>query len=495
MPPRTHLTSQFAVSGTENEVVCPLRNQDSSACRKRCLGEKKYRSMQEHIRRAHPEYYIPKLPATKESFELMITSPPHERPAIDPNHANHHHSHSHSSHSNNNHIPQHSDPSGYHTLGQHDGGYYTADDPHALALYNGMQAEQRSSGEYRRGSLIPTISAANALAQLHYHRSDSESGWGENNMQVNFPVLADSPVTEADCLQNYFHDQGHDYKNNQLHVDPALQDSAFMHDQAYNVGADQDQQGLLPSNLARSPPDRTTTLPPLQRSLSRSGQMGRPRKSSLTSARISKHERKRSKELGQLHPGRRWEDLIEAAASATEEEGSRDLTPIPASPYQSPQGNSRTSLPPFALGSQFQSFQASPLNRALTPPPADHTGLDLQTFPSVDSSLSSNLSHAHHNSADSGSQFHIMNPSSIDSTSSPMFNANKTEGVTHASYCAGCRRPANINDMFGCSGCMGPLCGACTDALVSSQSQGRPVKCPRCHASDTSFKPFQFEFA
>ncbi|KAK0937135.1 hypothetical protein LTR29_011251, partial [Friedmanniomyces endolithicus] len=39
--------------------------------------------MQEHIRRAHPEYYIPKLPATKESFELMITSPPHERPLQD----------------------------------------------------------------------------------------------------------------------------------------------------------------------------------------------------------------------------------------------------------------------------------------------------------------------------------------------------------------------------------------------------------------------------
>ncbi|KAI5361544.1 hypothetical protein Slin14017_G082770 [Septoria linicola] len=461
MPPRsstTHLTSQFAVSSTDNEVVCPLRNQDSSACRKRCLGEKKYRSMQEHIRRAHPEYYIAKLPATKESFELMITSPPHERPAIDPNHANHHHSHSHSSHSNNNHITQHSDPSGYHSIGQHDGGYYTADDPHALALYNGMQAEQRSSGEYRRGSLIPTMSAASALAQLHYHRSDSETGWGENNMQ------------------NYFHDTNHDYKSNQLHVDPALQDTGFsMHDQAYNVG-DQDQQGLLPNNLVRSPQDRTT-LPPLQRSVSRSGQMGRPRKSSLTSARISKHERKRSKELGQLHPGRRWEDLIEAAASATEEEGSRDLTPIPASPYQSPQVNNRTSLPPFALGSQFQSFQASPLNRALTPPAPEHTGLDLQTFP-----------------ADSGSQFHIMNPSSIDSTS-PMFNANKSEGGVHASYCSGCRRPASINDMFGCSGCMGPLCGACTDALVSSQSQGRPVKCPRCHASDTSFKPFQFEFA
>jgi len=35
--------------------------------------------MQEHIRRAHPEHYIPKLPATEESFLLMISSPPQER--------------------------------------------------------------------------------------------------------------------------------------------------------------------------------------------------------------------------------------------------------------------------------------------------------------------------------------------------------------------------------------------------------------------------------
>ena len=42
--------------------------------------EKRYRSMQEHIRRAHPEHYIPKLPATEESFQRMINSPPSERP-------------------------------------------------------------------------------------------------------------------------------------------------------------------------------------------------------------------------------------------------------------------------------------------------------------------------------------------------------------------------------------------------------------------------------
>merc|ERR1712093_106003 len=43
-------------------------------------GEKRYRSMQEHIRRAHPEHYISKLPATEESFQLMINTPPSERP-------------------------------------------------------------------------------------------------------------------------------------------------------------------------------------------------------------------------------------------------------------------------------------------------------------------------------------------------------------------------------------------------------------------------------
>lgn len=36
--------------------------------------------MQEHIRRAHPEHYIAKLPATEESFALMVNTPPSEQP-------------------------------------------------------------------------------------------------------------------------------------------------------------------------------------------------------------------------------------------------------------------------------------------------------------------------------------------------------------------------------------------------------------------------------
>lgn len=38
MPPRSSLTSSFSITDANNEVVCPLRNQDGSSCRKRCTG-------------------------------------------------------------------------------------------------------------------------------------------------------------------------------------------------------------------------------------------------------------------------------------------------------------------------------------------------------------------------------------------------------------------------------------------------------------------------
>ena len=69
----------------------------------------------------------------------------------------------------------------------------------------------------------------------------------------------------------------------------------------------------------------------------------------------AKHERKKSKELAKRGSGgdrkafssaepsaaailgKRWEDLIDAATSATEEEGSRDLTPV--SPFPAVHSN------------------------------------------------------------------------------------------------------------------------------------------------------------
>ena len=96
--------------------------------------------------------------------------------------------------------------------------------------------------------------------------------------QVILPSLQMSPtVTEADFLQNFYANQNDDLKPNHFHVDPALEDTTFMHDHGgFPVSSSSDNPGLLPSSLARSPPDRPTTLPPLQRSLSR--QYSRPRR-------------------------------------------------------------------------------------------------------------------------------------------------------------------------------------------------------------------------
>lgn len=119
-------------------------------------------------------------------------------------------------------------------------------------------------------------------------------------------------------------------------VDPQL-----MGEGEYAYGNTSTPRELLPSSLAHSPPGRSSTLPPIPRS-----NKSRPRKNSVTqNARRPKHEKGRSREMARrmshdrkafsVEPpssttnayGKRWEDLIDAAASATEED-SRDLTPV-----------------------------------------------------------------------------------------------------------------------------------------------------------------------
>lgn len=94
---------------------------------------------------------------------------------------------------------------------------------------------------------------------------------------------------------------------------------------------------LLPSILNHSPPGRSSTLPPIQRR----DKLPRPRKSSISQGRKLKHDRRKSREYGRrpslgdrkalsAEPqtaawaqGKRWEDLIEAATSATEADDER----------------------------------------------------------------------------------------------------------------------------------------------------------------------------
>ncbi|KAF2200958.1 hypothetical protein GQ43DRAFT_53934 [Delitschia confertaspora ATCC 74209] len=434
MPPRASLTGSFSVSDENNVVVCPLRNHDGSACRKRCTGEKRYRSMQEHIRRAHPEHYISKLPATEESFTLMVNTPPSERPPPPP-------------------PPNTS--AGPQAYANEKNAFYK-EDYHANS--------QRTSDEMRRGSLLPAESAAAALAQLHSNRR--EYGWDSD------PEAVSEPDSKSYRPRARFA--------------PMTQEQYMDAEQPYYISASL-QRELLPSTFPRSPPGRSSTLPPVPRSV----KPNRPRKSSVgQSARKAKHERTKSKDHARrmshdrkaysAEPqraaalfGKRWEDLIDAAASATEED-SRDLTPVPGSPHDSPHILTRASLPPF-VASQFQSYAASPLQNRLTPPPPpDHA--DLHPFPSVESSIES---------AQSGANFHIASQGLSDSS--------PTYPYPVQIYCAACRKLSNLKASYACSECICGLCQDCVDILVTEQNRGRIAHCPRCGVVGGKFKPFQLD--
>jgi hypothetical protein len=99
--------------------------------------------MQEHIRRAHPEHYVPKLPATEESFLLMINTPPSDRHTSDTSPASA-------------------------VKGLHDRRSYHHDD-----MSN--PGTPRHSDDISSNPLIGAANAAAALAELHGIKSDRDS--------------------------------------------------------------------------------------------------------------------------------------------------------------------------------------------------------------------------------------------------------------------------------------------------------------------------------
>lgn len=426
MPPRSSLTSSFSITDANNEVVCPLRNQDGSSCRKRCIGEKRYRSMQEHIRRAHPEHYISKLPATEESFLLMINTPPSERaPAQQQNST-------------------------------------------ATAV-----PAQGAPTNPQGASMPPAASAAAALAQLHGHRGEHE--WD----------------SEGDWLSDT---DGRKIPRSSIELPPIhMTGGDVTSDPFSNSNRPRD---LLPSILSGSPPGRSSTLPPLHRTLGPT----RPRKQSVTKrGREAHHKKQKSKGStndwlrriqndDRLRPGindrkalsaepsadfgKRWEDLIDAADQAASAAGDvdEDRTPVP----QSPVSIHRASLPPFSHP-HFQpsnnNYQASPLQQALTPPLYNQELHDPHPFPSVES-------------GESGENFHMESRGLSDS--SPSYSSQNTQ-----IYCAACQSVSFLRESFACTECICGLCPACVDVLMAEQGARR--KCPRCATIGGRFKPFQLD--
>ena len=323
---------------------------------------------------------------------------------------------------------------------------------------------------------------------------------------------------------------------------PSLRDH-FKQDSLLPFSSPQPRE-VLPPILNHSPPGRSSTLPPLQRR-----DKNRPRKSSLgQAARKGKHERTRSKEharrpsLGDRKAmsaepqtaawaqGKRWEDLIEAATSATEADddrysevrtmdqgerereacrtnyiplsllqvgGSPSVAPLhPTVPPAPSVTSNRLSLPPAfqsASGLPFpsprrnlqrHSYAASPLHKSLTPPPPYELqrsrDSDVEPFPSIESVPSMSGRNFPPSSSpglrpaaklESSPGLGGFSRSSFAQRVGHSFSNPTPPSVRNNDvhvYCASCRRPWSLNDCYACTECISAVCRECVGMFVNS---------------------------
>ncbi|RMZ84640.1 hypothetical protein DV737_g1212, partial [Chaetothyriales sp. CBS 132003] len=421
MPPKTSPggTLPVAAADPDNEVICPLNNQDGSACRKKCVGEKRYRSMQEHIRRAHPDYYIPKLPATEESFQLMISTPPSHRPQ-----------------------PQKQSPAGPATAGPQRRTLLDLGDHDPYSDLTGLDAPSGPLDTQPPAA----ANAAVALTQLHHWDSDLD-------VYSDADYRRDHSVIELPSLRAQFH---HDTL-------PPFQPSR--------------PRELLPSIL-QSPGNRYASLPPV----ARRDRANRPRKPSMgENARKGKHERGKSRDFSAKEfsrrlsvdgrkamsaepptaawmQGKRWEDLIEAATSATDVDEDRDLTP----PFPSVE-----SLESAGSGQNFH---------------ISATGLPASVSSSNDKTSPMQAPHARPYQHSQSSSF-----------------GSRAESLEI--FCASCGRPWLLRNAFACTECICGVCSDCVGQIISSpvvtvQPGYAPMRrgCPRCGVMGGKWKRFQLDF-
>ncbi|RKF74831.1 putative RfeD protein [Golovinomyces cichoracearum] len=443
MSPRSTFASSISISDTSNEVMCPLRNQDGSGCRKRCLGEKRYRSMQEHIRRAHPENYIPKLPATEESFRLMISTLSSDRVQLQSKSNLSPHSLF---------TPFNSNDSLDDKFVDHGGdrkSYYGEDSstPNTPVNKNLQAFEERQSI-----TSIPAAYAAAALAQMHNNRLEPES-----EIEGEWSSDTEAHKTSTRYLIEF---SASKIKSNGTKSDPFSPLSR--------------RSELLPSIISTPQLQRSSTLPPIQRIPS----LNRPRKESISKrAREPQHKRNRSRgentnlwrvsfdrKAQSAEPssglsvewGKRWEDLIDAATSATKDSEENTLPKSPSTREPQPMDLEELRVPSLSSVSGIstsqtyhQKYQASPLQQTSTPPSNLANGSE--AIPPI--------------KRESGED---RNPdSSVNFPSQPI-----------QIYCASCHGLSSLNQSYVCTECICGICEACVDSLIIDDGARR--KCPNC---------------
>lgn len=204
----------------------------------------------------------------------------------------------------------------------------------------------RNLDDFQLGSMLPAASAAAALAQLHNHKleNDWESEGVRKFSPRNFQNNSSLTIWQDWMSDTEAHKQAmrssielpplHSHTN---HLEPTSEPYSHLNPHR--------RRELLPSILSASPPGRSSTLPPIQRT----SNPNRPRKQSVSKrAQEPKHKKQKSRgENAHLRRmsydrkaysaepstalsaayGKRWEDLIDAATSATEDVD-EDRTPV-----------------------------------------------------------------------------------------------------------------------------------------------------------------------
>ncbi|ROW11400.1 hypothetical protein VMCG_01576 [Cytospora schulzeri] len=439
--------------------------------RRNPASEKRYRSMQEHIRRAHPEHYISKLPATEESFHLMINTQPSERPQPQQN-------------------------SGLNNGSNHQTKDYAPDRNAYYRDESSNPGTPRYHEDYPGGLLPAATNAAAALASLHTYKAGTMSDWDAEGVSLAKFHYEVDPMNHISDLpyQEWVSDSERDRPTrSSVELPPIQLNNSDITSEPFsglNSGRPRD---LLPSIMATSPPGRSSTLPPLQ---GRALGPNRSRKQSVTKrGKEAQHRKQRSRDAkdwvkrgkvdiaGDLlrpagqerprpysaEPSARspWDDLLEAATSIATDDPNEDRTPMP----QSPVSIQRASLPPFPHQQQFghSAYQASPLQQALTPP--NYAQEIPEPFPSVES-------------GESAENYH-MGAHGL-AGSSPSYSSQNTQ-----IYCAACQSVSLLRDSYACTECICGLCPACVEVLMAEQGARR--KCPRCATIGGRFKPFQLD--